>query len=401
MRPANWAESQIGGVAEIIMGASPPSSSCNQDGVGLPFFQGKAEFGKKYPTAKNYCETPPKSAKAGDILFSVRAPVGEINFASENCGIGRGLSAIRGTSISQHYLYYYLQTIKEQFSILSQGSTFEAINSTELREVCIRYPEFAVQEIVAEILSSVDTAIENNEQLLAKLTDLKKALMQELFTKGIGHKEFKDSPLGKIPKDWELKTISDLAETITSGSRGWAEYYTDEGDIFIRIGNLSREHINFRWDDIKYVNPPNGSEGERTSVRSGDLLISITADLGLIGVVDKDIKNAFVNQHIALVRISNKDCNSRWAGHYLLGPVGQNQIRAANDSGAKAGLNLKNIGSLILPIPSIKEQNQIVKILDNLDNRVHCLKSKVHTLENLKNGLMQDLLSGKVRIKSL
>ena len=195
-----------------------------------------------------------------------------------------------------------------------------------------------------------------------------------------------------------MEQLGDLAEFVTSGSRGWAAYYADAGALFIRIGNLTRKHINLRYDSIVRVQPPASSEGRRTSVESGDLLISITADLGIIGVAPAELGEAYVNQHVALVRLDRTVAEPRWVGHYLAKGAGQEQFTRLNDQGAKAGLNLPAVAGLLAAVPPKAEQFALVAILDGHDSRIAREERAVEKLRTLKNGLMDDLLTGRVRV---
>jgi len=266
------------------------------------------------------------------------------------------------------------------------------------------------QTKIAEILSTVDRAIEQTEALIVKQQRIKTGLMQDLLTRGIDEHgnlrsekthQFKDSPLGRIPVEWEVDELETVCEFVTSGSRGWAQYYSSEGAMFLRIGNLTRDHINLRLEDMAFVNPPRTSEGKRTSVSPGDLLISITADLGIIGVIPVGFGEGYVNQHIALVRLLPEKANSRFIGWFLSGQGGQNQFEKLNESGAKAGLNLPTIRKLLVPIINPVEQKRIAEILDANSNWVSDLYSKLRKHYSLKTALMLDLLTGKRRVVAL
>ncbi|WP_180957100.1 restriction endonuclease subunit S, partial [Shewanella sp. 11B5] len=163
------------------------------------------------------------------------------------------------------------------------------------------------------------------------------------------------------------------------------------------IGNLTREHINFRFKDVICVTPPDSAEGKRTLVQTGDVLISITADLGVIAVVNDDLGEAYVNQHVSLVRLNNPEI-SRWVGHFLSHEDSQKQFTANNDSGAKAGLNLTAIRNTKVVIPPADEINQIVRTLDSLDSSIAIKRKKLAKVQDTKKALMQDLLTGKVRV---
>jgi type I restriction enzyme S subunit len=403
-----WKTESLGRIANITMGQSPDSKYYSEEKNGLPFLQGCAEFTSRFPKHALYCSQTKKIANSGEILFSVRAPVGKINIADCDYIIGRGLAAISGAEIDHVYLEYYLKYEEPRFRNASQGSTFEAINSSELSKWLIEYPiSRAEQTKIAEILSTVDRAIEQTEALIAKQQRIKTGLMQDLLTRGIDehgnlrseltHK-FKDSPLGRIPVEWEVDELGKVAAFVTSGSRNWAQYYSTEGTLFIRIGNLTRDHINLRFEDIVYVVPPRTAEGNRTSVSTGDLLISITADLGIIGVIPENFGEGYVNQHIALVRLTKERSNPRFIGWFLSGHSGQTQFAKLNESGAKAGLNLPTIKKLLVPVTNPIEQATIAEILDANTNRVTALYAKLKKLHAIKSALTRDLLTGKKRV---
>lgn len=332
---------------------------------------------------------------------------GAIYFADSHITIARPNTEV----VNPKYLAAVLesapvQTAMETFCF--SGSTNQVeLNRTAMEALNIRILGREAQNKVATILSTLDRAIEQTEAIIAKQQRIKAGLMQDLLTKGIDEQgvirseathEFKDSPLGRIPVEWEVGRLGEISNLVTSGSRGWARFYSAEGAVFLRIGNLTREHINFRLDDVMYVNVPESSEGKRTAVQEGDLLISITADLGIIAVVPEEFPEAYVNQHIALVRLSKESVFPRFIGHLLNGRIGQAQIEKLNESGAKAGLNLPTVENLLVFKPSYSEQQKIADILDEVDSQIAIDKKQVDKLRHQKTGLMHDLLTGKVRV---
>ena len=175
------------------------------------------------------------------------------------------------------------------FAANATGSTRFGLAIGTIEKLDVPTPPIAEQSKIAEVLLTVDRAIKQTETLIAKQQRIRTGLMQDLLTRGIDehgnlrseqtHK-FKDSPLGRIPVEWDIASLGSVAECVTSGSRGWAKYYREDGALFIRIGNLTREHINLRLDDLVFVQPPESAEGLRTAAQADDLLISVTADLG-------------------------------------------------------------------------------------------------------------------------
>jgi len=199
--------------------------------------------------------------------------------------------------------------------------------------------------------------------------------------------EFRDSG------EWEEKQIGDLNPFVTSGSRGWAAYYSDAGSLFVRITNLSRESIILDLTDSKFVKlPATASEGVRTQLKMGDLLISITADIGIIGYIDTSIPSpAYINQHIALVRFEAPNVLSKFVAYFLAGENSQRLFRASTDNGTKAGMNLTAIQNLNFLLPSFSEQQRIADCLTSLDELIAAQAEKIEALKTQKKGLMQGL----------
>src|SRR5208283_3436744 len=254
-----WKTEALGRIARLTMGQSPDSKHYSSEESGWPFLQGCAEFQSRFPAAALFCSQNRKLGKRGSILFSVRAPVGRINIADRDYIIGRGLAAIEGLEVHQDYLEQYLTFISPSFRNASQGSTFEAINSSELNGWPIAYPLAKPEQTkIAEILSTVDRAIEQTEGLIAKQQRIKTGLMQDLLTQGIDEHgnlrseqthAFKDSPLGRIPAEWEVKTLAGIIEIIDC--KHYTPAYVEEGIPVIRPRNI--KDSGFDLSDLDYV----------------------------------------------------------------------------------------------------------------------------------------------------
>ena len=325
--------------------------------------------------------------------------------------ISRQLMAVRAESCSASYLRHLLSYHTERLRTDASG-LIPGISREDVLSLAVGFPSKAEQHQIADILDTVDAAIRRTEEVIAKLELVKKGLLHDLLTRGIDEngelrdperhpEQFKESELGRIPRGWEVRPLEEYALFVTSGSRGWASYYAREGPLFIRIGNLTREHINLDLGSVVKVVPPPGSDGKRTRLKEGDLLVSITADLGIIGVVPENLGESYVNQHIALVRLDRCRVNPRWVGHYMAGPRAQEKIRRLDDPGAKAGLNLPTVRGLLVALPSKQEQDGLAMILDHADRRISSERLYREKLRLLKKALMDDLLTGKVRVTPL
>ena len=212
---------------------------------------------------------------------------------------------------------------------------------------------------------------------------------------------YKMTEVGVIPEDWEVTQIEALKPFVTSGSRGWAAYYSDNGSPFIRITNLSRGCIYLDLEDMRFVNlASNDSEAARTQLHEGDVLISITADIGIIGYVSEKVPTpSYINQHIALVRFDPKQTNPRFVSYFLASENPQKLFRALTDSGAKAGMNLKTVQQLRLAFPPTEaEQTAIAEALSDADSLIASLQKLIAKKKAIKQGAMQELLTGKKRL---
>jgi type I restriction enzyme S subunit len=202
-----------------------------------------------------------------------------------------------------------------------------------------------------------------------------------------------------VPNGWESIKLNDICKTVTSGSRDWAQYYAESGSKFIRMTNLQRDKIELNLSNLKFVNVnSDSSDGKRTSLKTGDILISITAELGKIGWVHNGLGEAFINQHTALIRLKSIQSNSKFIAYLLSSTAMNHRINRLNDSGAKAGLNLSTIRTIQLIIPPILEQAKIAKILFTWDKAISNTERLIDNSKQQQKALMQQLLTGKKRL---
>jgi type I restriction enzyme S subunit len=407
--PVGWAELRLGEISSLITKGTTPKKYSNE-GVNFVKVESVSKTASLLPSKFAYIdiatheELKRSQLQNGDILFSIAGSLGRLAVVNSQhlpANTNQALAIIRlqKDSIDVGFCVQQLKSDVTQFELknLQTVGAQPNLSLQQVSDISLKTPPLPEQQKIAQILTSVDEVIEKTQAQIDKLKDLKTAMMQELLTKGIGHLEFKDSPVGRIPVGWEVKTLEALSSFVTSGSRGWAQYYSSTGAIFIRIGNLTREHINFRFKDIIYVTPPNSAEGKRTLVQEGDVLISITADLGIIAVVNESIGEAYVNQHVSLVRLDDPSM-ARWVGHFLAFEDSRKQFTANNDAGAKAGLNLTAIRKTQVALPSKNERRKIVEALDSVDKLISEKRRKLNVTNDTKKALMQDLLTGKVRV---
>jgi type I restriction enzyme S subunit len=272
-------------------------------------------------------------------------------------------------------------------------NTLQITNTTFLSGRLPLPTEPAEQQKIAECLSSVDELMAAQARKVDALKTHKKGLMQQLFPR-----EGETQPRLRLPEfqnagDWALKTIGDLKPFVTSGSRGWAPFYADQGELFVRITNLWRDSIYLDLTDSKFVLlPPGANEGVRTQLKEQDVLISITADIGIIGYVDGSVPSpAYINQHIALVRFDSGKLCGKYVAYFLASEKSQRLFRASTDTGTKAGMSLIGIQKIQLMLPGLPEQHRIAFCLSSLDALITAETQKHEALKTHKKGLMQQL----------
>jgi type I restriction enzyme S subunit len=211
--------------------------------------------------------------------------------------------------------------------------------------------------------------------------------------------KYKDSGvewLGEVPAGWKILPLKRDIAFLTSGSRGWAGNYSEDGAIFLRIGNLTREDIRLDFSDIQRVSVPDGSEGMRTRVVPNDLLFSITAYLGSIAVVPSDLEEAYVNQHIALVRLHKQIFIPRWVGFYTLSCVGKAYFAERSYGGTKIQLALDDIADMPIAVPTLLEQQTIATFLDHNCAKIDALIAEQEKLIALLREKRQAVISHAV-----
>jgi type I restriction enzyme S subunit len=257
-------EVQLNDVAEIIMGQSPPGSTYNESGVGLPFFQGVRDFNYRHPSIRVFCSEPTRIALPGDILFSVRAPIGRVNIAEVECSIGRGLSIIRARShADRKFIEFALRNMEQQWQVIEGGgSVFGNATRRDLATLSLPWPGNPLErEAIGYLLGALDDKIELNRKMNQTLEEMARAIFKSWFVdfdpvraKAAGQKpsglkpeiaalfpdSFEPSELGEIPKGWRVGTLGDVA---VQSRRGAKPEKIDPNTPYIALEHMPRRSI--------------------------------------------------------------------------------------------------------------------------------------------------------------
>ncbi|MBQ7245621.1 MAG: restriction endonuclease subunit S [Firmicutes bacterium] len=270
------------------------------------------------------------------------------------------------------YLYYALKNVRIPNTGYNRHFKW-------LKEASIRYPGSSEQESIVRVLDKVSSMITSRQEMLKKFDELIKSRFVEMFG---------DPKLN--PKGFRTCQMGEHIEFLTSGSRGWARYCVEDGaEWFITIKNVKDCHI--LLDSIQPINAPNSMEAKRTRVEEGDLLISITADLGRTGVVTKEIADygAYINQHLTCIRLSKDVLEPLYVAYYMESEAGKEQFAARNQTGVKAGLNFEAIKSLKLIVPPKGLQKDFVSFVNQVDKSKADVQKSLDEMRLVYDSLMQ------------
>lgn len=417
---SSFAATPLGSIAHIEMGQSPDSSTVQEgDHGGVPFLQGNAEFGVAHPTPRFSCVAPMKMCRAGDILISVRAPVGAMNIADRDYCIGRGLAAVRVPGMSPTLAAHIVSTAAPALRRVAQGTTFEAINKTDLASLVVMAPPPADREPLGLVLDTLDTTIRQTEAIIEKLKQVKQGLLHDLLTRGIDANGelrppqsqaphlYKDSPLGWIPRKWEALGLADIAppgrsvlRTGPFGSSLKGEHLTEFGRPVVTIGSLGVGR--FLKSELLYVSEATARVLADFELCPGDIAFSRVADVGRSVVVREAESGWIMSSNFMRISVDSGRVSPEFLQATLALDVRvKKQIRATVNSAGRDVASSAILMSLRFPIAPYSEQVQVIARMAAVDRRIDAEDQFLTKVRTERTGLMDDLLTGHVRVTPL
>lgn len=398
MIPSDWEVKKLSSVCTIIMGQSPDSKYYNEK-EGIPLIQGNADIENRETFVRFYTTQITKKGLKGDKILTVRAPVGSVAKATFDCCLGRGVCALRDAN---DFLYQYLIYIEKEWARRSAGSTFDSIKSDELCATLVMVPPSkAEQTAIANALSDVDTLINNLEKLIAKKKNIKQGAMQQLLT---GKKRlpgfapakptYKQTELGIIPSDWEVKKIGEFTKLQAGGT---PSTLCDEfwgGNIrWMNSGELNNKRI---YDVAGRITKLGLNSSSTHLIPSNCVLVGLAGQGKTRGTAAINYVELCTNQSIAAM-FPSKTHNSEYLYHNIDSRYEELRELSSGDGG-RGGLNLGILANLFIALPSKAEQTAIANVLSDMDSEISALETKLAKYRTLKTGMMQQLLTGKIRL---
>jgi type I restriction enzyme S subunit len=430
-----WVKTNIDDVVEVILGQSPPSSTYNDHGEGLPFFQGKLEFGELHPTVQKWCSHPNKIATAGDVLLSIRAPVGATNIATEKCCIGRGLAALHPVAgVSSLFILYVIRAFESKIAEQSTGSTFDAITSDRLRKVELSLPPLSEQHRIVtkieELFTQLDAGVASLKKVQAQLKRYRQAVLKAAF-EGRLTQEWREEHKGEIepanmlldmykanlknrtkgkakslqpldidvlprlPENWIWTRIGDFIEIVRGASprpAGSALYFG--GTIpWITVGELTKDEDVYLKAVSSYVT----EEGKKNSryIKSDTLLLTNSgATLGVpkITLIDGCINDGSV----ALLGLD--EIPKHYLYFFLKSQT--KRLRQINQGAAQPNLNTDIVRNIIFPLPPLEEQqviiNEIERHFSQIDHLENTIETCLRQADTLRQSILKRAFEGKL-----
>ena len=334
--PEGWTEKPLGEVATLQRGFDLPVQ--NREAGQFPIFAANGQVGvHNLPKVKGPGVVTGRSGTLGKVHFV------EGDFWPLNTALW--VKDFHGND--ERWVARLLQWLRLERH--TRGTGVPTLNRNLVHLVPVLRPPLSEQHRIATILDKADAIRRKRQEALALTDEFLRSAFLDMF----------GDPVTNL-KGWEEKPLDKLLVFLTSGSRGWAKYYSDEGKLFLRIQNVGKTKLIL--DDIAFVTPPEGAETKRTLVRTGDVLLSITADLGRTCVIPQDLGPTYINQHLAILRVQG--INPHYLSSFLASAGGQRQIQGLNKEGVKAGLNFNDIRSLKIPVPPHSLQHKYRDILE-------------------------------------
>lgn len=351
-----WPTKKLGEIAAIQMGQSPPGDTYNTARQGLPFFQGKAEFGEETPTAVKWCRQPTRVAEAGDILLSVRAPVGPTNFASERCCIGRGLAAIRAEpgQCNQRYLRYYLRRFEVEIAARGVGSTFTAINRNDVEQLILPVPPLAEQERIVELLDEADALRKLRAEANRRTADLVPSLFNEMF-----------GDPATNPFHWPRALLGDLIFSAQDGPHV-SPKYAQSGVPFLSTRHIKQGRV--IWDDLRFLTLEEAAvQWKKCKPEQGDVLYTKGGTTGIAAAVTFSEPFA-VWVHVALLKTNREKIEPVWLESMLNSRFCYRQSQELTHGIANRDLGLNRMTKINMYQPPLALQQKFVQRVTEIRN---------------------------------
>lgn len=392
-----WEISNLEEVVEILDGMRKPIKKADRVTGGIPYYGATGII----DWVKDYIFDEPLIL-VGEDGENLRSRVLPMAFKIQGkAWVNNHAHVLRPyKNVDIDYLTYYLDSISYEDYIT--GSAQPKLNQNQLKKIKVLLPHVREQQKIVLILSSVDEAIKKTQAIIEQIVKVKKGFMKQLFTEGIGHTKFKKTKVGEIPEKWELKTIKDL---LSDPIRDFGSFsttklikYVDSGVAFLR-SDMFLDDGTLDFNSVQYITEEVDKHLTKSYVEKGNVLFTkIGVNLGDSVVYEGEFGRCNSNAAIAKISIDENLASKYYISYFLNSQFCKKQYLPSVIS-IPPRLNLGDIQKITVPLPSLAEQKKIVLILNSIQEKYQKERECLLQLEELKKGLMQSLLTGKIRVK--
>ncbi|MEH7692981.1 restriction endonuclease subunit S [Bacillus altitudinis] len=375
-----WEQHRLGDIVQITMGQSPDSINYTDNPDDHILVQGNADMKNGRVVPRVWTTQVTKQAEKNDLILSVRAPVGDVGKTDYNVVLGRGVASIKGND----FIFQSLGRMKQNgyWTKLSTGSTFESINSNDIRGAYIMIPNKEEQKKIGDFFSNLDNLIILHQRKLELLKDTKKSLLQKMFPKdGANVPEIR---FAGFTDAWEQRVLSDVKD-VRDGTHDSPKYH-NEGHPLVTSKNLTEHGLDM--SDVSLISDEDfNAINQRSKVNVGDIIF------GMIGTIGNPVilkRNDFAIKNVALIK-RDGEVENEFLIQLLKSPVFYRYIRKENVGGTQKFLGLSQIRNFKFLVPSKAEQEKIGKFFYELDHLITLHQRELSSFKNLKKSLLQQM----------
>ncbi len=412
--PKDWEVVRLGEVCNYYLGRTPPRNE-NQSWINGTFpwvsISDMKDYGRINSTKEKITQYAlekyfrGKISKKGTLLMSFKLTIGRTSILEIDAVHNEAIISIfpKNEKISKYFLFYYLPTI-DYSNYIDKAVKGNTLNRSKIDNIKLPLPPLTEQKAIAYVLSTIQEAIEKTEQVIKATKELKKSLMDHLFTYGpvsledTEKVELKETEIGLIPKDWEVVRLGEVAE-IKGGKRlpkgnKFADCYTQYP--YIRVVDFKNNSVDIT--NLRFLTPEQHQLLSRYIITKEDVYISIAGTIGLVGSIPPELDGAHLTENAARIILNKKMVNQKFLVFALSNRTGQEQIQVRATKTSQPKLALARIKDIIIPLPPLPIQQKIAEILKAVDEKIQAEENKKKALESLFKSMLHNLMTGKLRV---